>query len=263
MSSNEASRTPPPVLGPWARLQLSVRTLLRTRLTTGLLTILPIIITFWLVRVLFIWLRDASMWVVEAYLLSPWGRTTLESWRVSPEQLRTLGVGALPGPIGWAVSILSVLLTFILLYLCGLFMALYVGRRVLAAIEHLFDRVPIVKSIYRLLKQVAELFTSDQRQQFQRVALVKFPNSETRVVSFITNSLRDPNTGAELITVFMPTTPNPTTGFLFCLPRNEAIEVDWTVEEAFKMIISGGIVLPSRFTISPPQQPPAVGALPR
>lgn len=228
-----------------------VRHLIRTRLTTGLLTVLPILITLWVLRVIFVWLRDSSLWAVELYLMS-YGRDTLASWGVTPDQLKTEGIKSLPGTIEWGVSILSVLLTFVLLYIVGLFTANFVGRRTLLAIEKLFDRLPFVKSVYRLLKQVAELFSTSQKQQFQRVALVKFPNAETRVVAFVTNSFRDTRTGDEMIAVFMPTTPNPTTGFLFIMPRSEVIEVDWNVEDAIKAIISGGIVLPSSVSLSPP-----------
>lgn len=228
-----------------------VRHVIRTRLTTGLLTILPILITLWVLRVIFVWLRDSSLWAVELYLMS-YGRDTLASWGVTPEQLKAEGIKSLPGAIKWGVSILSVLLTFVLLYIIGLFTANFVGRRTLGAIEQLFDRLPFVKSVYRLLKQVAELFSSNKKQQFQRVALVKFPNAETRVVAFVTNSFRDPRTDVELVTVFMPTTPNPTTGFLFITPRSDVIELDWNIEEAIKAIISGGIVLPGPISLSPP-----------
>jgi uncharacterized membrane protein len=233
-----------------------VRHLIRTRLTTGLLTILPILITIWVLRVIFVWLRDSSLWAVELYLMS-YGRDTLAGWGVTPDQLKSEGIKALPGAIEWGVSILSVLLTFVLLYIVGLFTANFIGRRTLLAIEQLFDRLPFVKSIYRLLKQVAELFSANQKQQFQRVALVKFPNAESRVVAFVTNTFRDTRTGAEMITVFMPTTPNPTTGFLFITPRSEVIELDWNVEEAIKAIISGGIVLPGAVTLSPSEPPSA------
>ncbi len=227
-----------------------VRHVIRTRLTTGLLTVLPILITIWVLQVIFAWLRDSSLWAVELYL-SSLGRPSLEAWGVTPEQLKTEGIKALPGAVEWGVSIFSVFLTFVVLYLVGLFTANFVGRRVLAGIEQLFDRLPFVKSIYRLLKQVAELFSSNQKQQFQRVALVKFPNSDTRVVAFVTNTFRDTRTGVETVSVFMPTTPNPTTGFLFIMPRSEVIEVDWNVEDAIKAIISGGIVLPGGVTLSP------------
>lgn len=230
-----------------------IQTLIRKRLTTGLLTVLPIVLTFWLVRVIFLWMRDASLWLFELYLTSPIGASSLEGLGVSADKLRHDGLDALPAGLAWGLSILSVVMTFAAIYLVGLASANFFGRRLLAAFDHTVDRVPFVKPIYRTLKQVFELFGgSDRKQQFQRVALVPFPNVHTHSVAFITAVRHDAKTGEELAAAFVPTTPNPTTGFLFLVRRADIIEVDWTVEEAFKVIMSGGILTPDEVTIQLP-----------
>ncbi len=231
------------------RVTATIKALVRTRVTAGLITILPIVITVWLVRVVFGWLRDASFWVVNAFLFSSYGQSFLQKSGVDPKLLDSLGFDALPKEMRWGISIFSVLLTFFVLYVIGMFTANAIGRRLLELLELLVDRVPFVKTIYRTLKQVLGLFGGDQKQGFQRVALVPFPNELTRSVAFITNSFKDAVTGEELCAAFIATTPNPTTGFVFVLRKTDLIEVDWTVEDAIKVVMSGGILSPSYVTM--------------
>jgi uncharacterized membrane protein len=241
-----------------SRLTATIKALVRTRVTAGLITILPIVITLWLLRVVFGWFRDASFWLVSALLFSSWGHRLLESTGVdvtavthgsNPTTLPATGFDALPSGMRWGISIFSVLLTFFLLYVIGMFTANAIGRRLLDVIDLVLDRVPFVKTIYRTLKQVLGLFGGEEKQKFQRVALVPFPNELTRTVGFITNSFKDAITGEELCAVFIATTPNPTTGYVFIVRRADIVEVDWTVEEAFKMAISGGILAPGHVTM--------------
>jgi uncharacterized membrane protein len=242
-----------------SRITATIKALVRTRVTAGLITILPIVITIWLLRVVFAWFRDASFWLVSALLFSSWGHRLLEVTGIdlgtltrngaNPATLPSSGFDALPSGMRWGISIFSVLLTFFLLYVIGMFTANAIGRRLLDLFELVLDRVPFVKTIYRTLKQVLGLFGGDEKQKFQRVALVPFPNTLTRTVGFITNSFKDAITGEELCSVFIATTPNPTTGYVFILRRADIVEVDWTVEEAFKMAMSGGILSPTRVTM--------------
>jgi uncharacterized membrane protein len=252
-----------------SRVLATIRALIRTRITAGLFTILPIIITVWMVRLLFYWLRDASLWIVDLFLLSSWGRDVIEKWGVTPEQLTAEGLAALPVPMQWAISIFCVLSTFMLLYLIGLFTANMIGRRALEMVDQVAARVPFVKLVYGTLKQILGLFSTNQSKGFQRVALVPFPNELTRSVGFVTNTMTDSETGEELCAVFIATTPNPTTGFVFVLRRSDIIEVDWSVEDAVKLIMSGGILSPPYVTmltggrgVSPPLAVPGGGPAP-
>jgi len=227
----------------------TLRAVVRTRLTAGLITILPIVITIWLVRVVFGWLRDASLWVVEAFLLSRWGREILQSWGVKAEGLTSIGLEVLPVKLQWGIATFSVLLTFFLLYVIGMFAAGMIGRRLIEFVESIVDRLPFVKTIYRTLKQMLELFGGGASKGFQRVVLVPFPNQITRSVGFVTSTFRDVVTGEELCAVFVAKTPNPTSGFVFVLRRADIIEVNWSVEDAVKTIMSGGILTPGEVTM--------------
>ncbi|MEW6249492.1 MAG: DUF502 domain-containing protein [Planctomycetota bacterium] len=225
------------------------KALIRTRLTAGLITILPILATIWIVLVVFRWLRDASRWVVVGVLENGWFQHYvfhLGGWRtnISIEEL----MQAHP-LLDWGISLFSVGLTFALLYMIGLFTANVLGRRLLGIVDQVADRVPLVKTIYGTLKQILKLFSGEQTRGFKRVVLVPFPNEKTRSVAFVTNTMRDARTGEELCACFIPSTPNPTTGFVFMLRRSDVVEVDWTVEDAIKVIMSGGVLSPMEVTL--------------
>jgi uncharacterized membrane protein len=239
-----------------SRLGATLRALVRARVTTGLITILPVVVTVWLVMVVFGWLRDASLWILDAFLLSPLGRGLIENWGVTSQHLDAEGLRALPRGMRWGISIFAVLLTIGVLYFIGLIAANVLGRRMIGWFDTLVARVPIVKSIYSASKQILQLFSGQATQQFQRVALVPFPNDITRSVAFITNSFKDSVTGEELCACFVATTPNPTTGFVFVLRRADVIEVDWSVEEAIKVVMSGGILSPGYVTMATGLRPP-------
>lgn len=238
-----------------SRVRATFLALLRTRVTTGLLVLLPIYVTYWIVAFVFGIMRDSSKWIVEAFLRSRYGAPFLESWKVNLEAVeRRLGhtptpeelVAALPNSIQWGVAIASVLLTIVLLYLIGLFAANIVGKRIIGAFELILDRLPVVKGIYRASKQILATFSGEQAQSFRGVALFPFMGERTRSLGFITNVFRDDATGEEMCSIFVPTTPNPTSGFVLICRRAEVIELGWNTEEAIKAIISAGIILPAR-----------------
>jgi uncharacterized membrane protein len=233
-----------------SRVLATLRALVRARITTGLITILPVVVTVWLVMLVFRWLRDASLWILDAFVLSAWGRKIMLSWGIPPEDMTSVGMKSLPTGLQWGISIFSVILTILILYTIGLFAANLLGRRLIEWSDQFIARVPFIKTIYGALKQILGMFSADQAPGFQRVALVPFPNELTRSVGFITNTYKDSVTGEDLVAVFVATTPNPTTGYLFILKRKDIIEVDWTVEEAIKICMSGGILSPSYVTMA-------------
>lgn len=251
-----------------SRVGATIKALLRTRITTGILTILPLLVTLWVVRLIFGWMRDASGWAVKAVLLTPAGKPHLEQLHfdfVRWEKIKELGLiptqeqffEFMPWHVRWAIAIFSVLLTIFILYVIGLFSANIFGRRFIEWLEQLVDRVPLVKTVYRGLKQILSSFSGDQTQTFQRVALVPFPEASMRAVAFITGTFADSVTGEELCTVFIATTPNPTTGYLQVIRRRDITELNWSVEEAIRCVMSGGILRPSYLTIVPNKDLPA------
>lgn len=240
-----------------SRVLAALRALIRTRISAGIITILPFVITIWLVRIVFFWLRDASLWVMGLVLRTRYGRELLEPVNVNPDVLTSEGLRALPPLWQWIVSILAILLTVFFLYVIGLLAANIIGRRILDWVDYLVDRLPFVKTIYRALKQILALFSGSQAQNYQRVALVPFPTELSRSVAFVTSVFRDVADGQELCAVFIPSTPNPTTGFVFIVRRCDVVEVNWTVEEAVRVIMSGGVLPPSYCTMVPGTPPPA------
>jgi len=223
-----------------ARASAAVR--FRNAITAGLVLVLPVWITFILVAFVFRLLRDASLWVIEALLASPVSRPVLEGWGlVSDEHPPSLDT--LPVPWQWAVAGAAVVLTVMLLYVLGMIATNVLGQRLIRTAELLVDRVPLVKTVYRASKQVLEMLTGESTRAFRQVVLVPFPSERSRTIGFVTNELRDRASGEDLLSVFVATTPNPTTGFLLIVRREDAVALNWTVEEAVKAVMSGGMLI--------------------
>ncbi len=113
------------------------------------------------------------------------------------------------------------------------------GRAFFSAVEQAMNRIPVVKSVFAAIKQIAEVFLSDRRSAFQEVVLFEYPRPGIYSLGFVTRD--DP--GTELLNVFLPTTPNPTSGYLLMIPRHQAAILSLTVEEGIRLIISGGSVM--------------------
>ena len=138
---------------------------------------------------------------------------------------------------------LGLLLTAIVVLLLG-----YLSRsRLVHAMEGLIQRIPVAKSIYGGTKGILEIIAKDQTEAFKRVVLVEYPKKDVFAIAFVTAGARWGHLDDrldDLLMVFLPTTPNPTSGFLLLVPRRETIELPITVEEGVRMVISGGILLP-------------------
>ena len=217
---------------------------LRSRITAGLILVLPIWITVLVVSFVFRIMRDASLWLVEAFLFSPMGRPLLSSWGVSPEQVADQGVAALPTLLAWGIGLASVVLTIVLLYTLGAVTTNVVGKRIVRVGEMLVDRVPFIKVVYQSSKKVLETFTPENTRAFQRVVLVPFPTNESHTIGFVTHVSVAEGSGERLYSLFVPTVPNPTTGYVLIVRPSDVIELDWTVEQAVKAIMSGGVLMP-------------------
>ncbi len=195
---------------------------LRRYLVAGLLVWLPLGITIFLFRVM-IGLMDKSLVLVPQ--------------KYQPEEL--LGV-AIPG--------LGVILTIVLLLVTGLLAANIVGRSVVGGWESLMERIPIVRSIYSAAKNFAEVVFSDSGNAFKKVLLVEYPRKGIYTLTFQTATEMGEvqgRTGEEVVCCFVPTTPNPTSGFIIVVPKKDVIELDMEVDEAAKLIMSLGVVVPT------------------
>ena len=195
---------------------------LRRYIVAGILVWLPIGVTVFLLRIL-VGMLDRSL------LLIP------QQYR--PEEL-----------IGFAIPGLGLLLTLLILLITGVLAANIVGRSMVGFWESLLERIPVVRSVYSAAKNFAEIVFSDSSQSFKKVLLIEYPRKGLYSLAFQTSSQLGEvqgRTGEDVICVFVPTTPNPTSGLILIVPRKDVIELDMDIDEALKMIISLGVVVPT------------------
>jgi len=153
--------------------------------------------------------------------------------------------------LGIHIPGLGTIATVILIFICGLITASYVGNKIVQSGEDLLYRIPFVRNIYQAIKRFSDTMVMDRRSSFKRVVLVEFPRKGIYTIGFVTGKpdlefRKEP--GQNYVSVFLPTTPNPTSGYLIILPEGELLEVHMSVEEALTYIISVGIVTPSELT---------------
>jgi len=150
--------------------------------------------------------------------------------------------------LGIHIPGLGTIVTVILIFICGLVTASYVGNKIVQSGEDLVYRIPFVRNIYQAIKRLSDTMFMDKRSSFKKVVLVEFPRKGLYTIGFVTGIPgREIQKKAEqnYISVFLPTTPNPTSGYLIIIPEDELVEMDMSVEEALTYVISVGIVNPS------------------
>lgn len=191
---------------------------------TGVLILIPLFVTYLLIAFLFNLLSNSG--------------TPILRWMLS-----VLGLDGLY----WLtplVPFINLLIVLVLIFLVGVFGTNIVGRRVLAAVNQLVMRLPLVSTIYGAVKQLVETLHGPRRS-FQRVVLLEYPRKGVWMMGLVATPRPDTfklSSGNTLLAVFIPTTPNPTSGFLVLVPENEVVDTDYNIEEAFKFIVSSGIV---------------------
>jgi uncharacterized membrane protein len=140
-------------------------------------------------------------------------------------------------------SVLAIILVLLGLYLLGWTATRVIGRRLLAAFDALVHRIPLVNTIYGAVQKFLGVLQT-KPDGVQRVVLIDFPSPEMKTVGFVTRTLQDADTGRTLAAVYVPTTPNPTSGYLEIVPLEKVVSTTWTMDEAMTFIISGGAVAP-------------------
>jgi uncharacterized membrane protein len=145
----------------------------------------------------------------------------------------------------FAVTLLAVMATVLLVYLVGLITAHVIGRRLLQLAEELLLRIPLVKTIYGATRQVMQTFSVGTRGSFEAVVLVEFPQPGSLALAFLTGRSKAAD-DTELLRVFLPTTPNPTSGYLLLVPASRVTSTSISVEDGIKMVVSGGVLAPDR-----------------
>jgi uncharacterized membrane protein len=218
---------------------------LRSSFLTGLVVVLPVGLTIYLIWTVIGWIDG---WVLPL-VPNAWKPDTLLKEYFGPDtQIGIRGVGV----------IVFLIFTIVIGWIAkGL-----IGRSMIRAAERLVDRMPVVRSIYNGLKQIAETVFAQTETNFEKACLVQFPRQGVWAVGFISTRAKGEvlarlPVDAEVLTVFVPTTPNPTSGFLIFVPAREVMMLDMSLEDAAKLIISAGLVYPNP---KDPSQPPALAA---
>lgn len=207
-------------------LNSRIETHVRNRLVSGVLVLVPLAITIFVLNLIF-----ASLTAFVLPVLRPW-------------------LGKMPE---YALTSIALVATVLVIYLVGLITTHIIGRRLIQWGEAVLLKLPIVKSVYSASKQVVDTFSASTKAAFKAVVLVEFPRAGSLAVGFITGTILNP-AGKSLYRVFVPTTPNPTSGFLVILPEEEMQFTDISIEDGVKMIVSGGMLAPKRYAIE--EKPP-------
>lgn len=150
--------------------------------------------------------------------------------------------------VGFPIPGLELVLAILVLLLTGIAVTNLVGREIVSWWEALMNRIPVVRSIYSGAKTFTETVFTDKGKSFKQVVMVEFPRKGVFSIGFITShdlEEAQAKTAQEVTCVFVPTTPNPTTGFLVMIPKDEVVYMDMTVDEAFKMLLTLGVVVPT------------------
>lgn len=211
---------------------------LRSSFLTGIVVIAPVALTIWLIWTLFGW--------VDGFVLP------LVPQRFNPEEY-----------IGINLRGVGVIIFLIFTIVVGWVAKGLIGRSLIRFGESLVERTPVVRSIYSGIKQIAETVFVQSDRSFEKACLVQYPRKGIWAVGFISTTARGEiahraETMGELISVFVPTTPNPTSGFLLFFPAEDVVELNMTIEDAAKLVISAGLVYPPDRPGGKPQVAPPV-----
>jgi len=180
----------------------------------GLFAIVPLALTFYIIKIIIVFLDQLTAPIM--------ARINLE----------------IPG--------FGLILTLLIIFALGIFVTNVLGRRLFSWGERLISSIPLVKNIYNTLKQITNAFSgATQTENYQRVIYIQYPRKELWTICFVTSESVD-GSGEEYYHVFVPTTPNPTSGVFIIIPKKDAIEADLSVEEGLKAVISGGLLAPKQ-----------------
>ena len=184
---------------------------IKRHLIAGLLAIVPIALTFWILRFLFRFLDSFTAPI-----------------------LRNIGI-EIPG--------LGIILTLLFIFILGLFITNVLGKTIFNWGEKILTKLPLVNTIYNAVKQITNAFSGKSMKNFKQVIFIQYPRKGLWTMCFVTNQSKN-ESGDEFYHVFVPTTPNPTSGVFIVIPQKDAVHPDISVEEGLKSIISGGIIDP-------------------
>lgn len=200
----------------------TLKTLFKKYFIAGILVLIPVAGTIWILKAIILWADGFFVSLLPAFLQPP-----------------ILTSNKIPG--------VGLILTIVLILLAGVFTRLYLGKRLIGWGDALISKIPFGRSVYGTLKQILQTAFTPGNQKFKGVCLIEYPKENSFALAFITSEsggATSPEAGKKYLRVFVPTTPNPTSGFLLIIPENEVKRLDISIEEASKIIISGGLLGP-------------------
>jgi uncharacterized membrane protein len=206
------------------RIESSFFSWFKNRFFAGVLAVVPLLVTFWLAVFLYLKLTSWAVKIVEHFI--PGFENSF--W------------------VQQGIRLTTIILIIVILLVAGEFMRHKLGRLLGRLTDWMLLRVPILSSIYSTTRQISEALWTPKGNMFRKVLLIEYPRKGVYTIGFLTNENNlewelAKKTGKDLLTVFVPTTPNPTSGFLLYLPREDCIFLDMKVSEGMKLVISGGI----------------------
>lgn len=218
---------------------------IQNNVAAGVLTLIPIVVTYWIVD-----------FVVRT--LISFGRPLVFAFAISVDPYSPGLADLLRDPV--FQSVVALLLVLIGLYILGAMTKAVIGRQLISLFDRTVSRVPFVRSLYGAVRRMLDAFQVPT-EGVQRVALIAFPTREMRTLGFVTRVFdADDDTGRKLAAVYVPTAPNPTSGYVEIVPVDDLIMLDWTADEALQFVVSAGATAPSRipFDNKPPADVPPV-----
>ncbi len=191
----------------------------RNYFIAGLISIVPLAITYIIVRSLFNWVSGPGKSIINF---------------IFPSQNMPV-----------TVHIVGFILTFLFIYIIGFIVSNVLGKKMYQIFEGLLSRIPLVSYIYSTIKQITNTLTLSQKQTFKKVVYIEYPKDDIWTIALVTGESKD-NNNDKYYHLFVPTTPNPTSGFMLYIKQENTIETDLSIDEGLKIVISGGMLGPEK-----------------
>jgi len=206
----------------------------RDNMIAGILAIIPIAVTWWIVALLVGILIDVGSPFVRGL-----ARAIQPEFPMAADLILNTAIQA----------VIAISVVILLIYILGAFTRNVAGRRLIRFAESIIERIPLIATLYGSVSKLLDALTQE-RESGSQIVLIDFPSPEMKTVGIVTRLIKDADTGEELAAVFVPTTPNPTNGYLEIVPMSKLTLTDWEMDDAMNFIISGGAVGPDAMNYS-------------
>tara|TARA_Y100001960_G_C14594385_1_gene787354 strand:+ start:150 stop:776 length:627 start_codon:yes stop_codon:yes gene_type:complete len=199
---------------------------------TGIISIIPISITFWIIQYLFLFFSVPGKFIVDLVIREDIAKNYIYLSYFYIFINRLLGF----------------LLTLIFLYLLGLIIKNVIGKRIYTFFELILENIPIINKIYKTIKSITNSLTSTKEQAFTKVVMIEYPKDGLWTLAMVTGESKDTK-GTEYYNLFVPTTPNPTSGYLIMIEKSKTKDANITVDEGLSIVVSAGMIGPTKLNI--------------